>query len=387
MPFERQLLLTRDIFTAWDAIDNGVVAQNNRTREKYWSHWRSYCANVYQDPFLQHLTPNQQVLLLTAFAARVRSGHYGKGNTIKVQGVANALSAITKTFELVGLASPVYQAPGTYKVPVARLMEGYRRQDPPAVPQLAVPIKVPNKVRQSGYASTCNKQKAIGDLAVIAFYYLLRVGEYTRPRMVNTSQGKKRATRTIQFHIKDVGFFKNHKILPRHSPLHILLTADECTLKISNQKNGRMGETIHHHAISSQHCPVKCLAHRVHHVLSNRGTTNNLLCDVWNPTKQKWNSITSTDMRTHLHKAVIDLNLKQHGIDHDLVGVHSLRAGGAMALKLSGSDNMTIMKLGRWTSLTFLQYIHNQIAHLSADLSKNMSTNLQYSNIAAIEAA
>jgi hypothetical protein len=45
------------------------------------------------------------------------------------------------------------------------------------------------------------------------------------------------------------------------------------------------------------------------------------------------------------------------------------------------------MKLGRWTSLTFLQYIHNQIAHLSAELSQNMSTNLHYTNIAAIEAA
>jgi hypothetical protein len=33
MPFKKQLFLTRDIFTAWDAIDNGVVAQNNRTRE------------------------------------------------------------------------------------------------------------------------------------------------------------------------------------------------------------------------------------------------------------------------------------------------------------------------------------------------------------------
>jgi hypothetical protein len=387
MPFERQLILTRDILTAWDAINNGVVAQNNRTREKYWAHWRTYCTSFNQDPFLQLLTPNQQVLLLTAFAARVRTGCYGKGNPIKVQGVANALSSITKTFELVGLNSPIYQAPGTYKVPVARLMEGYRREDPPAVPQLAVPIRVPNKVRQTGYATNDHKLQAIGDLAVIAFYYLLRVGEYTRPRMITTPQGKKRATRTIQFHIRDVGFFKNHKILPRNSPLHILLTADECTLKISNQKNGRMGETIHHHAISSPHCPVKCLANRVHHVLSHKGTTDNLICDVWNKMKQTWISITSTEMRKHLRQSVADLNLKQQGIDPDLIGVHSLRAGGAMALKLSGSDNMTIMKLGRWTSLTFLQYIHNQIAHLSAELSQNMSTNLHYTNIAAIEAA
>jgi len=45
------------------------------------------------------------------------------------------------------------------------------------------------------------------------------------------------------------------------------------------------------------------------------------------------------------------------------------------------------MKQGRWTSLTFLQYIHNQIAHLSANMSDKMSTSLQFTNIAAIEPA
>ena len=39
-----------------------------------------------------------------------------------------------------------------------------------------------------------------------------------------------------------------------------------------------------------------------------------------------------------------------------------------MALKLTGADDTTIIKLGRWSGLTFLQYIHNQIAHLSANL-------------------
>jgi hypothetical protein len=30
-----------------------------------------------------------------------------------------------------------------------------------------------------------------------------------------------------------------------------------------------------------------------------------------------------------------------------------------MALKLHGFDDTTIMKVGRWTLLTFTQYIHN----------------------------
>ena len=56
-----------------------------------------------------------------------------------------------------------------------------------------------------------------------------------------------------------------------------------------------------------------------------------------------------------------------------------------MALKLHGYDDTTIMKMGRWSGLTFLQYIHNQIAHLAKDISKKMSIPLPFVNISAIE--
>eukprot|EP00978_Attheya_sp_CCMP212_P015735 scaffold40749_cov24-Attheya_sp.AAC.1 len=64
--------------------------------------------------------------------------------------------------------------------------------------------------------------------------------------------------------------------------------------------------------------------------------------------------------------AVIALDLPKAGIKAEQVGSYSLRAGGAMAMKLNGSDRDTIRKFGRWNSDTFLMYIHNQITHLSA---------------------
>jgi hypothetical protein len=48
------------------------------------------------------------------------------------------------------------------------------------------------------------------------------------------------------------------------------------------------------------------------------------------------------------------------------ISSHSLRAGGAMTLKLSGASVSTIMRVGRWTSLTYLTYIHTQIGALTA---------------------
>jgi hypothetical protein len=238
-------------------------------------------------------------------------------------------------------------------------------------------------MQAAGYATKSPKKQAIGDLGVIAFYYLLRVGEYTKPRYSTTNGVRKRATRTVQFRVSDVGFFHNNKIMPRNSPLSKLLQATSCTLKITNQKNGRMGQTIHHHSTNTPTCPIKALAHRVHHILSSGGTSSNLICDVFE--NNKVTQITSRDMIDSIRNAVRTTKLHKNGISADLVGAHSLRAGGAMALKLNGSDDTTIMKMGRWSGLTFLQYIHNQIAHISTGLTTKMSTKIDFVNIAAIE--
>jgi hypothetical protein len=162
------------------------------------------------------------------------------------------------------------------------------------------------------------------------------------------------------------------------------LDCDSATLKISNQKNGRMGTTIHQKATGTDCCPVKALAQRIHHINTHNGASaDRLICDYFD--KDTWHSATSKDIITIIRLSAKTLNLQNNGIDPDLIGAHSLRAGGAMALKLHGFDNITIMKMGRWTSLTFSQYIHNQIACLSEDISRKMSMPLPFVNIASIE--
>jgi hypothetical protein len=258
-----------------------------------------------------------------------------------------------------------------------------RREDPPAIPQLAVPISVANAIFDAGMVHPSQHVKTVGSLSLIAFYYLLRVGEYTQPRFVFRNGTKIRATRTKQFVVDNVGFFIGNRVLCRSSSLEVLLTATSATLKITNQKNGRMGETIHQQALQADPCPVKALAYQIHHILTNGGTGDTLLCSYYE--NDQWNTIQSSEIIHAVRTATKLLNLQNQGIDPDLVGAHSLRAGGAMALKLHGFDDTTIMKMGRWTSLTFLQYIHTQIAHLAKDISQKMSMPLPFLNIAAIE--
>jgi hypothetical protein len=57
------------------------------------------------------------------------------------------------------------------------------------------------------------------------------------------------------------------------------------------------------------------------------------------------------------------------GYDMRRIGTHSLRASGAMALKLQGTMDSTIMKIGRWSGTTYLTYIHSQIGTLNAGLA------------------
>jgi hypothetical protein len=74
-------------------------------------------------------------------------------------------------------------------------------------------------------------------------------------------------------------------------------------------------------------------------------------------------------------------NLPAHGYDLNRIGAHSLRASGAMALKLNGYDKETIMKIGRWSSDTFLTYIHSQIAALTMRVAAKMTQRVNFHNV------
>ncbi len=97
---------------------------------------------------------------------------------------------------------------------------------------------MPELIVEMGYGKlgTLHAQ-TIGDLALIAFYYLLRIGKYTvKGKRNNTKQ-------TVQFKFKDVSFFKRNKAgtlvyLPWDAPPSLIMTSDSATLKLDNQKNG-----------------------------------------------------------------------------------------------------------------------------------------------------
>ena len=255
------------------------------------------------------------------------------------------------------------------------MLTAYKRADPKVQPQLAVPVAVPEHLLSAITSQSDPQQLAVADLVNIAFYYLLRVGEYTKPRNHNTL--------TVPFRVMDVTFRDTSgRLIPNNSDLHDLLMAAEATIRIPDQKNGVKGQCIHHQCTGTLLSPIKSLARRVHHILSNHATPDTPIHYHKQFLYLSWQQVKPTDITTAVKHAAGAVGLYKLGYSQDDVSSHSLRAGGAMAMHLHGIDTITIRKMGRWKSNTFLMYIHEQISAFAAGVSIKMSQAIPFRHIA-----
>ena len=173
-------------------------------------------------------------------------------------------------------------------------------------------------------------------LVVVAFYFLLRVGEYT------PAPGRRRR-RTVPLRRCDVKFRRTGKVIPLDSPLETLLEADVVTLCLENQKNGIKGYVLHHGKTNdSVMCPVRAMARVIH---EGRGLGPKTPIGTY-VVGGSANQVTAKDIRSILRQGAIDDALESSGYDLSRIGSHSLRSGGAVALKLAGHNSDTIKKLG-----------------------------------------
>ena len=199
---------------------------------------------------------------------------------------------------------------------------------------------------------------------------------------------RKKKTRTRQFRAKDVTFFKRNVwgdmiAMSKQASDSELMMADAATLRISNQKNGHAGACVHHSAIpgNSGICPIRALARRVIHIRLHTRSDNAFLCSYWDDVGR--GDVTDNNIRFAVKFAATSLRYPDRGIPIDRVDTHSLRSGGACALKLAGYDDIDIMKMGRWApnSTAFMEYIQQQLSTFSAGMADNMSNVARFTNM------
>jgi hypothetical protein len=184
-------------------------------------------------------------------------------------------------------------------------------------------------------------------------------------------------SRTVQFRRQDVHFFKDGKILPHSSSLETLRNADAARLYLDNQQNGQRGATMHHTARPTSFCPVKALANRVHHLFQLAPANPELPLSFVG----LGSHVTSSHITLAVRESVVLSGLLNSGYSPSRVSAHSLRASGAMALRLDNVGKDIIKKLGSWSSSTWLTYIHAQISSLTAGLSERMAIHHVFYNV------
>ena len=325
---------------------------------------------------MPHASKSIKHEMLLSFAVRLRQGYAGKGKRIGAQAVATGLRHVAQNAVLAGYPDPRKSyGDKQLDLPISHLLKTFRDEDPAPQPKLALPVHAIKLTCNQYYRESAPQAHAIGDLITIAFFFLLRVGEYTFPK-----PGKRK--RTTQFRLQDVKFFKNGNAVPLTAPLSMLLQASSVTLTIDRQKNGVRGATVHHHATSSPtFCPVKALARRVHAIILYTQDFATPISLVTGPQFGQPYHIIDRDITAALRYGAAKAGLLFAGYTLERISSHSLRASGAMALKLNGADDTTIQKLGRWSSRTFLMYIHTQISAYAAGWSSKMAKPIHFLHV------
>ena len=253
--------------------------------------------------------------------------------------------------------------------------------------KLPVEVDMPEWLIERAAKSESEKLKAIGDHALVGYYYLLRIGEYTIRH--GQSQAKQTDKQTEQFKMKDVAFFCVNSQgrmyqCTKNARAFDIMRAKSATLKLDNQKNGWKGVCVNHeHNGESVYCAVRALGRRYLHIRQHaQGDWKCLLSAYF--VNDKRHDVTDKDIREGVKAAATALDyLGTRGIPVDRVDTHSLRIGGACALALAGYSDTQIQKMGRWKGATFKEYVREELSNYSEGMSKAMAKKHCFVNVAA----
>ena len=216
---------------------------------------------------------------------------------------------------------------------------------------------------------------ATAHAALGAYAFAMRSCEYSK----TCSDEESKRTKILR--VRNVRFFLNNKLL-KHSDRRIFI-ADWVSITFEWQKNDERDETVSMHSCKhyaqKDFDPVYVWATIITRVRAYPGKDlreDRKINSVY--VKGKVKEITSFHVRTKLRAAVAAIGESALGFKATDIGCHSLRSGAAMAMKLAGVSEYTIMIIGRWKSMAFLDYIRKQVAQFSIDISDRMLAHADF---------
>jgi len=349
--------------TAQNTVAKGVSPGRANSAITYWEQWITFTNELGLDPFLEAF--QDKIPILQVFIQRVRDGELAaNGNPIRSRSVEDYLRAVAQTFLSVGASDPRLNTASKTDFRIQRMLAAWKKQDPPATRVKPVPISVIRRIAYVAQHLPPNSHLllAVTDMIIIAFFFLLRPGEYTDTTITDTTP----------FTFQDVQLSIGDKRLDLQlaSEAELLHTSTSVSLTFTTQKNGIPNEVIRLGRTGDPFlCPVMAIARRILHLRRAQAPPTTPLSRVFNGATIQ--HVTPSSITSALRDAIKYIGFDLGFLPHE-VSARSLRAGGATALLCAKVDPDIIQLLGRWRSDEMLRYLHLSAEPVMKDFAKRM---------------
>lgn len=233
---EQQHAFRADHELVQKAIRDGVTSKRASSHDKHWEKWIDFCLEHGIDPHLSNHT--DPVPILQIFTQRYRDGRISaSGKAVRARTAEDVLRAVGQKFSSMGTLDPRLDKHGSIDFRIQRQIRSYKKVDTP--PQRVKPVPITIILHMLLIAHTLHVTDAsrnVADMITIAFYFLIRPGEYTGTK-----------TDDHPFLIQDVSLHLGTRPLDTYTaPLHELEAATSVSYTFTRQKNGICNETISH---------------------------------------------------------------------------------------------------------------------------------------------
>jgi hypothetical protein len=328
------------------ALRSGLSLGRQTAATTYWNIWSKFRLQHHLEPYITQ--GSDAIYWLQIFAVRVCNGWLSASNNpVRADTVADALTHVGTAHTMANQRDPRLVPGSTALHPrLTRILNSFRKED--SVPSQVLPIPVQVLQRAAAIALLQNTALSLGaaDLIWLAFFFLLRPGEYT-------ITGKS----PNPFTLADVRLWHHDTPLdPLTASPDSLLSATFVILIFTDQKNAVRGETVGHgRSGDPQACPILAVVRRILHLRSFNAQPNTPLCAL----NATGGSISAKSITALLRQGSLAFSVCNN-VTLPTLHQKALRATGASALLAQGANYKTIKLLGRWKSDAAMRYLHLQ---------------------------
>ena len=196
------------LLAAKDAQKSSVTGTTNKEQDRAWSRWKEFLTSIelYDDDFLKKFNQNLKVRLLSAFAQSVRNGEYsGEAfDSLASSTVHNTVDYVAASFRDNQYPDPRLDDFGKSSRLLSKQYKGYKNTDKPTKQQKALPLCI---IKELAKNKSTERSKALGDLAITAFFFAMRSCEYLK---VACKEGERK---TKRLRVRNIRFYRNGREL------------------------------------------------------------------------------------------------------------------------------------------------------------------------------